>query len=190
MNKKISTFGLLAGLSVGLSMLALGAMPVFAETPSPLHSGPNCTSLILLPQNKEEIGLSDVKRAIKIHLLRIGAEKHDVKVSWYDDDIIAAEISYRGNLRRHIKIDAANAQIIERIEFRKPVGFRALPESQVKNASSSDHRFNPQVEYSRQLRRHMLGDGKAWATWVGKRKGSSCLNDYRFGGPSMPDPGM
>lgn len=97
------------GLTLGLtwSLLTLGALPASAEKASPLHSGPNCLSQIQLPQDKEELGLSDVKHAVENHLLRIGAIGHDVWVSWFDEDedVIAVEISFDGNLRRQIKVD-------------------------------------------------------------------------------------
>ena len=184
MNKKISTFGLVIGLViglvVGLGMLAFSAVPAIAAQNSPLHSGPNCSSLIQLPQDKEELDLADVKRAVESHLLRIGADNHSVWLSWLDDEVIAVDISHLGNLRRHIKVDAVNAEIIERSDYRQPVGFENVSETQIP----------PQVTYARQLRRHMLGDGKAWASWVAKGSGIACMDDYRFGGPSMPEPGM
>ncbi len=183
MNKK----NLFAALTVGLGWLALSVQPTVAETISPLHVGPNCTSQIQLPQNKEELELGDVTRAIQNHLLRIGAKEHEVWVDWYADDVVEAEITLHGKLLRHIKVDVVNAEIIERMDYRKRVGFEKL---NVAMAPAPESKFSQQMKYSRQLRRHMLGDGQTWAEWLGKNGRAPCLNDYRFGGPEMREPGM
>jgi hypothetical protein len=172
---------------LGFGLLLIATQQVSAEITSPLHTGQYCTSQIQLPQDKEDLELNDVKQAVVSHLLRIGAVKHDVLVSWIGEDIIAADIIYFGKLRRQIKVDAGNATIIERIDFRKPVGFeKTTPRA----ALTLDNSIVKQVRYTRQLRRHMLGDGKAWAKWVkAETKNKYCRNDYRFGGPIMPEPG-
>lgn len=179
--------GLLAGIIVGLGIGGFIAPVAIAEIVSPLHSGNNCTSQIQLPQDKEDLSLNDVKHAVKSHLLRIGAEKHEVRVSWYDEEIITVNISHNGHVLRRLKVDAANAEIVERKNYRRAVGFEA---PQVALKVAHDNQFVQKVRYSRQLRRHMLGDGKSWASWIGARKaGFSCLDDYRFGGPRMAEPG-
>ena len=100
---------------LGFGLLLIATQQVSAEITSPLHTGQYCTSQIQLPQDKEDLELNDVKQAVVSHLLRIGAVKHDVLVSWIGEDIIAADIIYFGKLRRQIKVDAGNATIIERI---------------------------------------------------------------------------
>jgi len=90
-------------------------------------------------------------------------------------------------LLRQIKVDAANAAIIERRNYGWAVGFEA---PLVGVAETANDEFMQRVKYSRQLRRHMLGDGKAWANWLGNgAKSFSCRDDYRFGGPEMKEPG-
>jgi len=172
---------------LGIALLFFAVQPALAEITSPLHTERNCVSQIQLPQDKEDLELNDVKQAVVSHLLRIGAVKHDVLVSWIDEDTIAADVIHFGNLRRHIKIDAANATIIERMDYRKPVGFEKTTS---RAALALDNSIVKQVRYARQLRRHMLGDGKPWGEWVNVgAKSINCLDDYRFGGPIMPEPG-
>jgi hypothetical protein len=171
---------------LGFGLLMSAIQPVSAEVTSPLHTGQHCTSQIQLPQDKEDLELNDVKQAVVSHLLRIGAVKHEVLVSWIDEDTIAADIIHFGKLRRQIKVDAANATIIERMDYRKPVGFK---KATLRTSLALNNSIVKKARYARQLRRHMLGDGKAWAEWVNAdAKGISCRDDYRFGGPIMPEP--
>ncbi len=175
-----------AGLVLGAGIIGFGVN--FASAAGQTHTleEPSCNSQIQLPQNKEELSLTDVKRAVEIHLLRIGAKNREVQVELNEDDIITANITHRGRLLRQIKVDAANAAIIERRNYGRPVGFDAPV---VRTSAIENDDFIQRVNYTRQLRRHMLGDGKAWANWLGNGpNGFACRDDYRFGGPEMKEP--
>ena len=88
---------------------------------------------------------------------------------------------------RQIKVGAANAAIIERRNYGRPVGFDAPV---VRTAATKDDEFVQRVRYTRQLRRPMLGDGKAWTDWLGNgAQGFACWDDYRFGCPIMKELG-
>ncbi len=131
--------------------------------------------------------LADVKHAVKIHLLRIGVENREAQVALAGEDVNLVSISHRGRLLRQIKVDAANAVIIERRNYGRPVGFDAPV---VRTAATKDDEFVQRVRYTRQLRRHMLGDGKDWADWLGNgAQGFACWDDYRFGCPIMKELG-
>ncbi|MBT3915565.1 MAG: hypothetical protein HOF23_04275 [Rhodospirillaceae bacterium] len=176
-----------AGLALSAGLIGFGANIATAEGLAPLPEAQSCGSQIQFPQNKEELTLADVKRAVEIQLQRIGAENRDVQVELSDEDIITANITHRGRLLRQIKVDAANAAIIERRNYGRPVGFDA---PLVGVAGTANDEFMQRVKYTRQLRRHMLGDGKTWGDWLGNgAKGFSCRDDYRFGGPEMKEPG-
>ncbi|MDP7601257.1 MAG: hypothetical protein QF605_07710, partial [Rhodospirillales bacterium] len=107
--------------------------------------------------------LAGVKHAVKIHLLRIGVKNREVQVALADKDVIVVSISHRGRLLCQIKVDAVNAAIIERRNYGRPVGFDAPV---VRAAATKDDEFVQRVRYTRQLRRPMLGDGKAWTDWL------------------------
>ncbi len=177
----------IAGLALGVGLIGFGPTIATAEGPTPLRESQSCNSQIELPQNKEELTLNDVKRAVEIQLLRIGANERDVQVERTGEDFITAKITHRGRILRQLKVDAANAAIIERRNYGRAVGFDA-PIMRVPAGEADE--FMQRVRFSRQLRRHMLGDGKAWATWLGNEvRGFSCRDDYRFGGPEMKEPG-
>ena len=182
MNKKNT----LVAFVLLMSGLVFSAGPVSA---APLQSNQSCSSQIQLPQAKEELELGDVKQAIKVHLLRIGATGRDVNVRWLDEEVIVADIVHRGRLLRKIKVDASNAAIVDRKNYGRPVGFET---PQYRRALIRPDLFTRKVRYTRQLRRHMLGDGKTWAKWIKDGPGvpgAFCFDDYRFGGPAMEEPG-
>jgi len=184
MNTNKLVLGLFPGLFLGLF---LGFGVIFSSTePAYAAADGKCFSQIQLPQDKEELDLGDVEHAVNAHLLRLGVTGQTVKAHRLDDDIIVAEIRHRGNLLRQLKIDASNATIIERRNYGRPVGFEA---PNYRRSLVRPDLFMSKVRYSRQLRRHMLGDGQEWAGWIGEQAGIPCLDDYRFGGPAIEEPG-
>ena len=180
-------------LSAGLCALAvLAVTSAPARADATVLSAPlaavDCQSRIQFPEHKEELTGEDVRLAIEQHLLRIGATPLKVWTQWLGEEYILADIiAADDRLLRRLKVDAVEARIVSHRNFTRPVGFSGGPLRVAIDAGVDA--VPARVAYRRNLRRHMLGDGKAWAAWLTPSHGAAgCQDDYRFGGPTLePD---
>ncbi len=92
-----------------------------------------------------------------------------------EDGIVVVDLlSPKGNLMRRLEIDRANAEVVSNRAFRRSV---------LTAAAGQSNQREMETDYQQRLRRHMLGDGKAWGAWIGEKGG--CADDYEFGAPEI-----
>ena len=146
---------------------------------------------IELPQGKEELSLDDIRLAVENHLVGIGAL--DLKVGKIDktpDGIAIVHIvNGQDDAVGEFGVDVATAQIFPQSQLQMLLGQAATdncPAPQSAGLAKEDH---PANNYRAKLRAHMMGDGQAWAPWLTDAAVGACQNDYRDGGPDIPQRG-
>ncbi len=167
---------LMTVLAAFLAILAV--TPVAEAQASPRTAGVDatCTAQIEFPDGKEELSLQDVRHAVTVHLQRIGLVQLRPTVRNGDEDgIVVVDLrSPKGDLLRRLEIDRPNAEVVSNQAFRRSVLMAAAGQS---------NQQEMETDYQQRLRRHMLGDGKAWGAWIGEKGG--CADDYEFGAPEI-----
>ena len=172
---------LLAKLVAGAALVTMTATLAWAELPTEPSPAPStaltathsCAVPIKFPQGKEELSLRDIRTAIYRYLIELGLEAStpDLRVT-SDDTVVATIVGPSGGLSLMIEVDPATAQVIE---------FRARD-------TETREGLARQTAYNARLRRHVMGDGKPWGSWVGAKNARVlCGNDYRPEAPVIPE---
>lgn len=178
---KTITLAVVAVMMTVLSIPAATAAQSFHGKRAGVGDASTCTARIAFPEGKDELSLQDVKSAISQHLTGLGAKSFKVAVAKTADDVIGADIiNANGALVRHLEVDAVTTQVISNVPYRAPLGLAAMADGE-KTAQ-----LTGKADYQRRLRGHMLGDGKAWAPWIGAGgSAGTCYTDYGFGAPDI-----
>jgi len=170
---------LLSISAAAIALIAAQTFPVHAMLPGKAHNvnANVCVAEIAFPQGKDELSLSDVRRAVKNHLIKLDAPTQKFTVDWDTEDTISVRIvTPTGKVSRFFAVDAVTTQIVENISYRGAVGFSDQDNTRLAMATDES-------DYQKKLRRHMLGDGQSWGTFIGNAR-YGCQDDYS---PSVPE---
>ena len=184
---KHTSLPLLAGLALLFAATAGGvkaASPniLLADASDRQAENHQCISQIQIPEGKEELSGAEIRRAIELHLIRVGVRSPKLGIIRSSAETVSIRIAVPGTGGKfELEVDTATGQIVDTRE-------EIAATTDVDTASATPPILRDRVVSRDRLRRHIMGDGQPWGDWVGRLDADLlCGDDYQRGGPQIPD---